>query len=333
MARQAAISRLADTELNPLPSDTTCGVFTSRDGVRLRYARWPALRRPTRGTILIVQGRSEFIEKYFETVGDLRRRGFSVATFDLRGQGGSARLLRNPLKGHVDSFEEYVGDVDVFVRSIMLPDCPPPYAILAHSTGAAVALMYATRGRTQIDRILLTSPLLGLYGRSLRGYEAATSLLRYLGLGEAYAGLSLRRRGPVQLQQFDGNDVTSDSRRYQRNRAVVAAMPELGLGPPTVSWLHAAVQAINRFKAIEFSNRIPIPVLILMAGADRVVSNLAIERLCAQAKTCAYVRIPGAAHEIMMERDIYRDQFLAALEAFIPGRMPEEATEPVQAAE
>ncbi len=330
MARQAAIDRLADTPLNPLPPDTSCGLFEAVDGLKLRYACWPALRRPTRGTILIIQGRSEYIEKYFETVSDLRRRGFSVATFDLRGQGGSQRVLRNPLKGHVDSFEDYASDVDVFVRTVLLPDCAPPYAILAHSTGAAVALMYATRGRTQIDRILLTGPLLGLHGRSLRGYEPVTSLLRYLGLGEIYATFSFRRRGPVQLSPFQGNDVTSDPRRYKRNSAVVAAMPELGLGPPTVSWLHAAVQAINHFKTIEFANRIPIPVLILMAGSDRVVSNAAIERLCAHSKTCAYVRIPGAAHEIMMERDIYRDQFLAALEAFIPGRMPEEATEPVQ---
>ncbi len=333
MARQAAFDRLADTPLNPIPRDTHCGLFKTADGLTLRYARWPALRHPTRGTVLIIQGRSEYIEKYFETVEDLRRRGFAVAMFDLRGQGGSERVLRNPLKGHVDSFHDYAADVDMFVRTILLPDCPPPYAMLAHSTGAAIALLYAIRGRTQIDRILLTGPLLGLYGRSLRGYESATAVLRYLGLGEFYAKLSLRRRTPVQLLSFEKNVVTSDSRRFARSQAIVRAMPELGLGPPTISWFHAAIRAINYFKTIEFANRIPIPVLILMAGSDRLVANRAIEQLCARAKTCAYVRIPGAAHEIMMERDIYRDQFLAALEAFVPGRMPEEATEPVQAAQ
>ena len=35
------------------------------------------------------------IEKYFEVVGELRRRGFAVAVLDWRGQGGSSRLLRN----------------------------------------------------------------------------------------------------------------------------------------------------------------------------------------------------------------------------------------------
>ena len=62
---------------------------------------------PPQGTVCILQGRAEFIEKYFETVGDLLLRGFAVATFDWRGQGLSARRLGNPRKGHVRRFDDY----------------------------------------------------------------------------------------------------------------------------------------------------------------------------------------------------------------------------------
>ena len=60
------------------------------DGVNLRFARWtpPPGRK---GTVVVLQGRTESIEKYFETVRDLRARGFAVATFDWRGQGLSDR--------------------------------------------------------------------------------------------------------------------------------------------------------------------------------------------------------------------------------------------------
>ena len=118
-----------------------------------------------RGTVVILHGRTEFIEKYFETVNDLRRRGFAVAAFDARGQGGSARLLGNPRKGHVRDFADHVNDFETIMQEVVLPDCPPPYYVLAHSTGATVALLSAERLRTQIERMVLTAPLLALAAR------------------------------------------------------------------------------------------------------------------------------------------------------------------------
>jgi lysophospholipase len=34
------------------------------------------------------------------------------------------------------------------------------------------------------------------------------------------------------------------------------------------------------------------------------------------------VLIPGARHELMMERDVYAGQFWAAFDAFVPGAGP-----------
>ena len=79
---------------NPIPSGAITGMFRS-DKLRLRFARWEPTRGPVRGTVCLFQGRGEFIEKYFEVIADLRRRGFAVATMDWRGQGGSERLLSN----------------------------------------------------------------------------------------------------------------------------------------------------------------------------------------------------------------------------------------------
>src|SRR3984893_14315184 len=101
---------------NPVPSGATTGVFKSARGVRLRFARWEPTRPPRRGPVCVFQGRGEFIEKYFEVVADLRRRGFAVATMDWRGQGGSERALTNPRKGHVRGFWEYDRDLIRFLK-------------------------------------------------------------------------------------------------------------------------------------------------------------------------------------------------------------------------
>jgi len=73
---------LVGTESNPIPSGAISGSITTSDGVNLRFARWRPTARRARGTVCLFQGRSEQIEKYFEVIGDLRRRGFAVATLD-----------------------------------------------------------------------------------------------------------------------------------------------------------------------------------------------------------------------------------------------------------
>src|SRR5256885_16359906 len=84
---------------NPAPSGATTGMFKSPRGVQLRFARWEPTRPPRRGTVCVFQGRGEFIEKYFEVVADLRRRGLAVATMDLRGEGRFHPGPTNPCKG------------------------------------------------------------------------------------------------------------------------------------------------------------------------------------------------------------------------------------------
>src|SRR5215207_7411253 len=91
---------------NPVPGGAFVGEMPGHDGRIVRFARWGATRGPRRGTVCLFQGRGEYIEKYFEVISDLRRRGFAVATFDWRGQGGSSRPLLNPFKGHIWDFAE-----------------------------------------------------------------------------------------------------------------------------------------------------------------------------------------------------------------------------------
>ena len=178
---------------NPVPDNFVTGFLKTRDGVSIRFARWqpPAGRR---GTVCIFQGRGEWIEKYFETVRDLRARGFAVATIDWRGQGLSERALADPRKGYVRDFSEYDADLEVFMREIVLPDCPPPLFALGHSTGATVLIRAAYRGHRWFDRVVLTAPLIGIAGA---GASPGTSLvvraLRLAGFGAMYVPGASRR--------------------------------------------------------------------------------------------------------------------------------------------
>src|ERR1700732_2505766 len=146
--------KLVSIPANPLPDNFVAGELKTPDGVSLRFARWlpPAGRR---GTVVGLQGRGEWIEKYFETVRELRARRFAVATPDWRGQRFSDRLLGDRHKGYVRDFAEYDSDLETFMREIVLPDCPPPLFALGHSTGATVLIRAAARGRPWVDRMVL----------------------------------------------------------------------------------------------------------------------------------------------------------------------------------
>ncbi len=306
-------------ESNPVPDGATAGTVIASDGVALRYARFPAAGRRLLGTVCLFQGRTECIEKYFEVITDLRRRGFAVATLDWRGQGGSDRRLRNRRKGHVDSFEEYDRDLDAFMEQVALPDCPAPYYALAHSTGALVLLRAARDGRARFTRMLLSAPLLGL-GRTRPspefGFRLAAALTA-VGLGELE--IPGRITKSIDKMRFEDNPLTSDSVRFERNREIYLKLPQLAIGAPTFAWLYAAALAMRETTDSDFGPSIRIPVLIIAAGGDRVVSLPAIEAVAAELRVGSHVTIVGARHEILMEREAIREQFWAAFDAFIPG--------------
>ncbi|AZO11664.1 MULTISPECIES: alpha/beta hydrolase [unclassified Mesorhizobium] len=306
------------TEDNPAPQNAGGGLFTTRDGKKIRYGVFGAVSRPLQGTVVLLTGRNECIEKYFETIRNLADRGFGVATLDWRGQGGSSRLIRNRQRGYVRSFFDYAGDLEQFFGEVVLPDCRGPYYILAHSAGAVVALLASPSMVNRVRRMVLIAPFLTLPDLpvSITTVRRICTVLCWLGLGRLYAAWGPR---PRETLPFEANKVTSDPQRYRRNTRIYETYPELALGGPTIRWLRAAAKASEAISDPGFMARIQVPMLIVAAGADQVVSTKAVEVYARRLRVGSLLMIDGARHEILQERDLYREQLLAAFDAFIPG--------------
>jgi lysophospholipase len=310
---------LIATPKNPIPLGASTGYIDVRKGLRLRFASWQPVLRERRGTVCILPGRAEFIEKYFEVVGELRRRGFAVAVLDWRGQGGSSRLTRSPLKGHINDFAEYEEDLSHFMKAVVLPDCPAPYFALSHSMSAMVLFSAATKRGCWFSRMVMTAPMV-----RIAGLPMPEQFCRQLADGLTMFGFGKR---PVpgdtarfrQDQGFEGNTLTSDRERFMRNLSVLQAAPELTIEGPTVGWLKAALEAVQRVGSEKFAPRIRVPVLMLAAGDDRVVDSKAVEGLAVRLRAGSQIVLRGARHEILQERDSIREQFWAAFDAFVPG--------------
>ena len=309
--------RLVSIPTNPVPEGARIGFLTTADKVRLRYALWPKSEGPQRGTICLVQGRTEYIEKYFETIADFRRRGFTVATFDWRGQGGSDRLIGDRTVGYVDRFEDYWTDLKSFHADILLPDCPGPFYLVGHSMGGLASLMAATRDRMMFDRVFLSAPMVGLHGmdESLPRWAAIAETASFLGLGR----VPLKRKGDRRPDEsmYPDNPLTSDMLRYKRMVETVRADDSLYIGSPSFRWLAAAMRAMLETRQDRFPGEIRIPLLILAAAREQIVSTPAIEQLGLRLRTGRHMVIAGSRHEMFMENDNVRGQVLAAFDAFI----------------
>ncbi len=302
---------------NPVPEGAVLVGLTTQDGVQLRAARWTWCSTP-RGTIVVLPDRAEFIEKYFETISELLARDFAVVALDWRGQGLSERQLRNRHKSHIDDFEIYERDLAALKEQILDALCPQPWFALGHCMAAAILIQQARAGRSPFARIVVTSPMIDFYRLPLKtGARILVEGLDILGLGGAFVPGGRGR--PVFLQSFVETVLTSDPIRYARTAAILKAAPELGVGDPTIGWTNAAFRLMRQFEDADYPRRTLTPILVIAAGADRVVSTPATELFAGRLKAGRFITLPYARHDVLTERDRLRTQFWAAFDAFIPG--------------
>lgn len=315
-APEAAV--LFATEGNAVPAGAVVAWLTARDGVRLRAAHWPPLAAAPLGTVLLLQGRAEFIEKYFETVQELRARGFHVATLDWRGQGGSQRLTKDARRGHIRRFADFGLDLAALVTWAEAQGLPQPWFCLAHSMGGAIALTALHDRTLAVERLVTTAPMIGIH--DIPRPNAALWLARTLragGRGKSYVpggGAT-----SIATRPFKGNKLTTDPVRYARNADIAGQFPQLAIGDPTVGWVATCFGQMKKFAGLRYPLQIQTPVLVIAAGSDEIVSTPVVERFALRLKAGSAITLRGARHEILMENDALRSQFWAAFDAFVPG--------------
>ncbi|WP_088348597.1 MULTISPECIES: alpha/beta hydrolase [Rhodomicrobium] len=309
--------RLVETAGNPAPEGAVVGQMAALGGVNVRICLWPQTGLIARGTVCLFSGAGEFIEKYFETVRDLRKRGFAVATMDWRGQGGSDRLLPDPNKGHVEDFADYESDLRKFMAEIVLPKCPGPYYAMAHSMGGHILLRSALTEAGAFKRLIVSAPMVDISRNLTQApfLRLLIELLVLVGFEDAYVpGGGGHPRG---LDPFGPTSLSSDPVRYQRIREVLKTLPGLGLGAQTMGWLRAASHSIVQINTPSLFTSLKVPTFIVAAGSDIIASTPVAERFAARFGNCQIRVVAGARHELLLERDELRDQFWAAFDAHI----------------
>jgi lysophospholipase len=300
-----------------ITNETTLNTFYTRDNLKIRYALRQCQQVACRGTVVLLGGRSEFIEKYSETIDELDQRRYAVYTFDWRGQGLSDRLLANRYKGFVHTYDDYLTDLTDFMRAIVQPQAVTPVILLAHSMGAHIALRYMHDKPEIVAKAVLTSSLVDIAASGLSKdlIKRIVRLVSKAGFRESYATRS-KDFDPTK-KRFVNNRLTSDPNRFRRLNKLIVGNPDLATGGVTFGWLDAMFRSIEKIRASEFAERIMTPTLFIAAGDDAVVSIEAQRDICRRMPNCRMVTIPHARHEIMIETDTVRSAFWEAFDGFV----------------
>ena len=294
--------------------------WTARDGWMLRRFDWPVQRR-VRGRMLFLGGRGDIFEKYLEAFAHWHAQGWSITSFDWRGQGGSGRLSPDPHVGHVDDFKLYVDDFRDFWAH-WVTEGPGPHVVMCHSMGGHLALRALVEGAAMPDAAVFVAPMLGLH--SPLGWtlgERLASVMTALGNPARPAWRGNEKPGATETRQAL---LTHDPERYADELFWQSSKEELLLGPPSWRWVAEAFTSTRRLRGDSRLKTLSVPILMLVADCDKLVSPKAAYQTAAKLPDAQIVRFGReAAHELLREVDTVRNRVIGEIDGFLSARAPE----------
>ncbi|MBY0300681.1 MULTISPECIES: alpha/beta hydrolase [Sphingomonas] len=285
------------------PPGLTFTDWHAADGWALRRYDWaPAPDIAPRGPLLFLGGRGDFAEKYLEAMAHWRARGWHVTGIDWRGQGGSGRLLADPLVNHLTTLDPLLDDLAAFAAAVA------PRVAVAHSMGAHLLLRWLAERDGTLDAAVLSSPMLGLRAGPLGTAPLALTARAACALG----------RGERRIWEGDAGNVggrmTSCPDRQADKLWWKANVPAIASGAPSWGWMRAACASIAALDRAPLG-RVATPLLMLVSRRDPVVSPAAIARIARRLPAATLHLLPGQGHELLREGDAIRREVLARIDA------------------
>ena len=213
----------------------------SSSGMSVFFRSWQPAEKP-RAIILIIPGFNAHSGYYQWAAEQLVAAGLSVYAVDLRGRGDS-----DGDRFYVQSFDDYVRDVEAVMSVVHSREDESPVYLLGHSAGGVVACLYTLDHQAQLAGLICES-----FAHELPAPEFALAVFKGLSHIAPHAHI-----------------LHLPNERFSRDPAAVQAMnddPLIAHETQPTQTMAALVRADERLKQ-EFP-LITLPVLILHGTAD-----------------------------------------------------------------
>lgn len=282
----------------------------TKDKVRIRVAIWQGGER---GTIFILTGRTEYIEKYDAIANLFSKKGYNVVINDWRGQGLSQRFLPNSNIGHVEKFSDYQLDLDEVIDTAVKLELPQPFFQVSHSMGGCIGLRTIHQNNV-FKSSVFTGPMWKIHGKPLMlAAKYVTTLAVALGLGKRLI-IGADERNYLHLSTPEKNSLTTDPETFLFLKSQIETHPELNVGGPSWRWLLEAIRESDYLLSLPS----PDANALVILGTDEVLVDMnTIISYCQDWSKVSLEIIPETKHEILMESKVSRDYALTQIYSFL----------------
>lgn len=263
--------------------------------------------------IVCLHGVREFSEKYFELSQWCLNKNLAFWTCDWVGQGLSSRYLENPQKRHGINFDEDIEDLQSFVlgyikHSSVHPDKGRiPMCMIAHSMGANIGMRYLQKYPDTFTCAAFTSPMISI--------NVFANIPNFLSQSVTWTlntlmGTSYVPGGKDWEERKNHITLTSDPIRKKLQTLWAKDNVELRCGDVTLGWLYHAQRSCIALQKDEIYSQIQTPCLFGIPKHETLVNNKIAKNCIKKMPNAEMVTYDDAFHEILMESDHIRDDFL-----------------------
>lgn len=252
--------------------------WKSSDGLTLFAQAWEPDVTPFVAVLCLVHGIGEHSSRYAHVAEAFEKEGYVLFAADLRGHGKSEGL-----KGHADSMEVLMQDVDVLLNQARARYPGLPVILYGHSLGGILALHYCLKRKPDVKGVLVTSPALH---SSLE--QQTTKVFAAKVLGTMMPKLTI-------TSGLDVNAISHDPEVLEKynNDPLVHDQISMGLGKTLLQ-----VCKYNLTHAAEF----PLPLLLMHGKDDAIAFPSSSIKFAEPLKgRCTLVLWEGGFHELHNE--------------------------------
>lgn len=288
-----------ETVLPYLQARMTDSVFESFDGRPIHYNLFRA--DDARGTLTIFHGFTENIVKYHPFIYVFLNEGYNVAMCDQRGHGTSFRYVEDTSLTHIAFFDEYVLDMEVFVREIVQKQLAGPHYLFCHSMGGAIGSLYLEKNPGMFEKAVLSSPMIEPNHGGFPVFIAKALCGFFMLTGRADQKIFLSKDFDG-TEDFDTSCATSRA-RFDFYMNLKRDTRSLWNSNPSYQWTFESMGVRKRILKKGAPERIQIPLLLINADQDTMVSKDAQHAFISRVPNGTFLEVKNAKHEIYRSTD------------------------------
>ncbi len=302
------------------PNGFTWASFKNADGQEMRYGHIKP-KGDIKSHIILAPGYGEPIEKFFETIRELNDAGHAVWAMDWRGQGASARVNGQLPHGGADMMEDHISDLkqltEIVEKAKAAEKDTKPLAYMGFSMGGHIGMRFMHDNPDVFDHAVINA---GMFDFQTGGIPRGSVPLIARFMCASGKSQDLVPKGSLWTpakEVFKGNNKTSDPERFKVLGYWFENNPILQMSSQTYEWILGADKSIKTLNQKKYLEEIKTPILMMTPMADTIVSVKAQQNAAKILPNAKLIEIEGAAHEIAMEQDQYRQGWIKnAIEFF-----------------